>query len=108
MTRALFPTVILLALPFVVGCATVSAWYHPALTQIQTDLPVGSSLARVDSYLDQHQIDHTYYRRSNQITGYIHNIQRDALVREDLYLVFSFDQFKSLRDIEAKPAYTTP
>jgi hypothetical protein len=105
MTRALLQTVILLTLPCIVGCAS---WYHPAITQIRADLPAGSSLGRVDSYLDQHQIDHTYYRRSNQVTATIHNVQRDALVREDLYLVFSFDEYKGLRDILAKPVYTTP
>ena len=108
MTRALLSIVILLALPFVTGCAEVSAWYHPQLTQIRTDLPLGSPLERVDSYLDQHNIDHTYYRNSNQVTAYIHNIQRDALVREDLYIVFSFDEYKSLRDILAKPIHTQP
>ena len=108
MTRALLHAFLLLALPLLTGCAVTEAWYHPALYQIRTDLPVGSSLEQVDSYLDQHNIDHTYDHGGNQVTAYIHNIQRDALVREDLYLVFSFDQFKSLRDIEAKPAYTTP
>lgn len=105
MTRALLQAVILLTLPFVVGCAS---WYHPALTQIRADLPPGSSLRKVDSYLDQHQIEHTYYRRSNQVTATIHNVQRDALVREDLDLVFSFDEYKGLRDILAKPTYTSP
>jgi hypothetical protein len=108
MTRALLFTAILLTLPFVVGCESVAAWYHPAITQIRADLPVGSSLERVDSYLDQHNIDHTYYRNSNQVAAYIHNIQRDALVREDLYVVFSFDDYKSLRDILAKPVHTQP
>ncbi len=108
MTRALLQTVILLTLPCMVGCAEVSSWYHPALTQIRNDLPLGSSPGRVDSYLDQHQIEHTYYPRSHQITATIHNIQRDALVREDLFLVFSFDEYKGLRDILAKPAYTSP
>ena len=103
MTRALFPAVLLVILPILTGCTAVSAWYHPALTQIRADLPRGSSLERVDSYLDQHQIEHTYYRRSNQVIANIHNVQRDALVREDLYLVFSFDEYKSLRDILAKP-----
>jgi len=108
MTRALLQAALLLTLPFVCGCTTVAAWYHPALTQIRTDLPVGTSLEKVDSYLDQHQIEHIYYRHSHQITATIHNIQRDALVREDLYLVFSFDEYKGLRDILAKPAYTQP
>ena len=108
MTRALLQTILLLALPLLVGCASVSAWYHPALYQIRTDLPVGSSLEKVDAYLDQHQIEYTYYPRSNQVTAYIHNIQRDSLVREDLYLVFSFDDYKSLQDILAKPIHTQP
>jgi hypothetical protein len=108
MSRALLPAFFLLTLPFVTGCTAVSAWYHPAITQIRTDLPAGTPLAKVDAYLDQHQIDHTYYPRSNQVTAYIHNIQRDALVREDLYLVFSFDEYKGLRDILAKPIHTQP
>ena len=108
MSRVFFPILMLLISPFVVGCASVSAWYHPSLTQIRSDLPPGTSLATVDAYLDQHQIDHTYYAKGNQITAFIHNIQRDALVREDLNLVFSFDEDKSLRDILAKPVYTSP
>jgi len=108
MTRAFLPAVLLLTLPFLIGCSATEAWYHPALYQIRTDLPVGTSAAKVDNYLDQHQIEHIYYRRSNQITATIHNIQRDALVREDLFLVFSFDEYEGLRDILAKPAYNNP
>ena len=108
MSRAFVPLVALLALLFVTGCTAVSAWYYPALTQIRTDLPPGSSLGRVDSYLGQHQIDYTYYRRSNQVTAVIHHIQRDALVRPDLNLVFQFDEYRNLINIEANPAYTSP
>ncbi len=108
MTRAFVLTVILLTLPFVTGCTEVSAWYHPAITQIRADLPVGTPLVKVNAYLNQQNIDHNYYRSSNQITAYIHNIQRDALVREDLYVVFSFDDDESLRDILAKPVHTQP
>jgi hypothetical protein len=108
MTRALLLTALLLSLPFLGGCTTISAWYHPALTQIRTDLPAGSSLEKVDAYLDQHQIEHTYYRHSHQVTAIIHNIQRDSLVREDLNIVFTFDEYKSLRDILATPVYTQP
>jgi len=105
MIRTFVQAVLLLTFPFLVGCAE---WYHPALSQIRTDLPVGTPLRTVDTYLDQHEIDHVYYGKSNQVTATIHNIQRDALVREDLYLVFSFDEYKSLRDILAKPAFTQP
>jgi hypothetical protein len=108
MTRALLFAIGVLTLPLVTGCTEVSAWYHPQMTQIRADLPVGTPLARVDDYLDQHNIEYTYYPRSNEVTAYIHNIQRDALVREDLYLVFSFDEYKSLRDILAKPIHTQP
>ena len=108
MSRAFFPTVLLLTLPFLAGCTEVSAWYHPALTQIRTDLPLGSSPAHVNTYLDEHNIEHTFYPRSDRITAIIHNIQRDALVREDLNLVFNFDEYSGLREILAKPAYTSP
>jgi len=105
MSRVLVPTLLLLTLPFLAGCAS---WYHPALSQIRADLPAGTPLRTVDAYLDQHDINHTYYWKSNQVTATIHNVQRDALVREDLDLVFSFDEYKGLRDILAKPAYTSP
>jgi hypothetical protein len=104
MTRALLQAAIVMTLPCLIGCA----YYQPALTQIRADLPVGSSLARVDSYLNQHQIEHSYYWKSNQVTAIIRNVRGDGLVQTDLNLVFSFDEYKTLRDILAKPAYIAP
>jgi len=108
MSRALFPLVVLMTLPFVAGCATYNSYYAPAVTQIREDLPPGSSLARVDAYLDQHQIDHSYYHKSNQIMAVVQNVRRDGLVQYNQSLVFSFDPYRNLTDILVKPAYTAP
>jgi hypothetical protein len=104
MSRALFLTVSVLALSLVAGCA----WYEPSITQIREDLPPGSSLEHVDYYLNQHQINHSYYRKSNQVMAVIHNVQRDALVRADMSVIFTFDEYKSLKDIQINPVYTAP
>jgi hypothetical protein len=88
MTRPLLPLTLLLILPFLAGC--VSWYYSPAVYQIRSDLPPGTSLRQVDSYLTEHEIEHSYFRTTNQVVAMVRNIRRDAL------------------DIEDKPAYTHP
>ena len=106
MSRALLFALALLTLPLMSGCATYDAYYAPAITQIRDDLPVGTPLARVDSYLDQHQIEHAYLH--HQITAHVQNVRRDGLVQYDQTMVFSFDAYRNLTDILVKPAYTAP
>jgi len=110
MTRAFFQTALLLALPVLAGCTSgpIGWYYAPAIEQIRTDLPPGTSLAKVESYLDQHDIQYSYFRKSRQVTVIVHNVRRDALVQPDQSLVFSFDYDKRLTDILANPAYTRP
>ena len=108
MSRALLPAVLLFILPLLAGCATYNSYYAPAITQIREDLPAGTSLGRVDAYLDQHQIEHTYYHHGNQIMATVQNVRRDGLVQYDQTLVFSFDAYRNLTDILVKPAYTSP
>jgi hypothetical protein len=110
MTRALWQTALLLALPLLVGCTSGPlGWYYaPAIEQIRTDLPIGSSLGKVESYLDQHDLQYSYFSRSREITAIVHNVRRDALVQPDQFLVFRFDAERRLADIEANPVYTKP
>jgi hypothetical protein len=96
--------------PLLVGCTSGPlGWYYaPAIEQIRTDLPIGSSLAKVESYLDQNDIQYSYFGRSREITAVVRNVRRDALVQPDQFLVFRFDGYRRLTDIEANPAYTRP
>ncbi len=108
MRRLLFQLLTLLALPLLTSCATYEWYYEPAMSEIRTDLPLGSSLGRVDYYLTQHQVEHAYYRHSNQIVAHIRNVRRDALVQAELSVIFQFDANERLADIREKPAYTAP
>ena len=104
-SRAAF---LMLSLSLLAGCATYSWYYEPAVYQIRLDLPLGTSQAKVDAYLTEHDIEHSYLERTNQITALVRNVRRDALVQADVTLTFSFDGYRNLTDIDVKPAYTKP
>ncbi len=106
MSRVHFRVAILISiLPLVAACALIEA---PSVTQIRSALPPGSSLGRVDSYLTQYQVEHSYFQRSNQMTAVVHNVRNNGMVQQDLSLIFHFDQNERLAGIEVKPAYTAP
>jgi hypothetical protein len=108
MTRALLFYSLFFTLPLLVGCASASWYYSPAIYQIRSDLPPGTSLEKVDSYLTQHQVEHSYFRKDNQVMALVRNVRRDGLVQADVSLIFSFDNDRTLTHILAKPAYTGP
>ncbi len=107
LARAVF---LILTLPLLAGCANdpLTWYYQPAVYQIRSDLPLGSSVERVDAYLTHRDIEHSYFRRSHQMTALIHNVRRDALVQSDLTLTFFFNEYRGLTDIQFDPAYTKP
>ena len=110
MSRALFLSILVLTLPFVTACTTGPwGWYYePAVYQIHLDLPVGTSLEKVDAYLTEHQIEHSYLRSTNQIKALVRNVRRDGLVQADQTLTFTFNAYGSLTDFAVKNAYTKP
>jgi hypothetical protein len=108
MNHALFRSTLLVAISLLVGCASASWYYSPAIYQIRSDLPPGTSLEKVDSYLTQHQVEHSYFRKDNQVMALVRNVRRDGLVQADVSLIFSFDNDRTLTNVLAKPAYTGP
>ena len=82
---------------------------------VRDHLPVGTSRAQVESYLDQRRIEHSYIERSSGSPEYDRTemaIIRDAsqswLIRGDIQLLFKFDEQGKLTHYSVRQIFTGP
>jgi hypothetical protein len=82
---------------------------------IRGDLPIGTPRSRVESYLDEQGIPHSYVERSNGSpesdnteVALIRGVSKTWLVRRDIQIVFKFDDQASLREVSFSDILTGP
>jgi hypothetical protein len=76
---------------------------------IKAALPPGSTLADIDKYLTDNHIEHSFYKKTNQVFALVHNIKGGHWpVQKDAQIVITLDQAGTLVNIEVKPGFTGP
>lgn len=77
--------------------------------QVRAELPVGSSLAEVEGYLQKRGIEFSYQAPSKTVYAAARKLTGSTMVtRQDLTMKFHFDDSSRLESIDAKVAYTGP
>jgi hypothetical protein len=75
--------------------------------EIRIDLPIGSSLPTVESYLRNHAIDFGYDVPTNSVVAIVRNLKGSTLLANgSLSIQFRFDDSSKLKVIDAKVRYT--
>jgi hypothetical protein len=76
---------------------------------IRIALPPGTTLAEVDKYFTDNNIEHGFSKNTNRILAMIHNIRGGHWpVQKDAQIIITFDQVGNLANIEVKPVFTGP
>jgi hypothetical protein len=76
--------------------------------EIEQSLPIGSSGAEVDSYLDSHGILHSHINDSPNELALIRDKSRFVIVRRDIQIRFHFDHSGRLLDYSLQENLTGP
>lgn len=82
--------------------------------RILDDLPIGTPRTRVEAYLTERGIDHSYVRtstvnpKSGQEVALIRGVSKTWLVRTDIQVLFNFDSQDKLTHCSFKQIYTGP
>jgi hypothetical protein len=83
--------------------------------EIRDKLPLGSSRSDVEAYLDQRGMQHSYMEGAGQGSEYKHTewailrgASRSWLVREDIQILFKFDDNDKLVGYTVKELFTGP
>ena len=75
--------------------------------EVRTELPPGSSISRVEKFLNQGGIPFSYDRSSGTLTGTVRKVKGSTfLVVKSLQLRFQFDDSSTLSSIDSKLSYT--
>jgi hypothetical protein len=91
----------------------------PDVASVEKDigdhLPLGTLRAKVELYLEQRGIQHSYVDRSNGAPGYnrtemamIRGASRAGLVRKDVQILFKFDDQDRLVHYSVQQIFTGP
>lgn len=77
--------------------------------EVRAQLPAGSSLSRVEEFLNQRGIAFSYDASSGALTGMVRKVKGSTfLVTKSLQLRFQFDDASTLKSIDSKARYTGP
>lgn len=77
--------------------------------EVRAQLPAGSSLSRVEEFLNQRGIAFSYDASSGTLTGMVRKVKGSTfLVTKSLQLRFQFDDASTLKSIDWKALYTGP
>ena len=83
--------------------------------ELRANLPLGSSRADVESYLDKRAIQHSYVENSTSMPKYnrtefavIRGSAGTQLIRRDIQILFKFDEHDRLTEYSATEIYTGP
>jgi hypothetical protein len=102
----LVPLLLVSAVLVVSACSSSTAPKRE--TELRKALPPGSSLADVESYLTQHNIEHSPLDVTNRIGAMIRDDRKTAIILEDRSIEFGFDENKKLTSITSQPSRTGP
>ena len=106
----LFVGILILLIPPVIGCHKNGTMDSKAIeAEVKQALPIGTPKEKVDLYLTNHKIEHSFYKPENRIYAIVRNLQKQSFgISESLSVIFSFDATNSLTNIESKVEYTGP
>lgn len=82
--------------------------------QIDGSIPIGSTRAAVESYLDSRSVPHSYLTASGQTDernvelALIRGTSQSLLIRGDIQVRFHFDDADRLTDYHVKEIFTGP
>jgi hypothetical protein len=85
-----------------------TAPYADLEQEIRSNLPVGSTLQEIETYLTTKNISHSYVERENRVYGIVPDVERGLLVSKSLQIVVDLDRQHRLESLELKPVYTGP
>lgn len=105
----LIRSLILLVL-LMMACHKNSAADSKAIeAEVRQVLPIGTPKEKVDLYLTNHKIEHSFYKPENRIYAIVRNIQTQSFgISKSLSVIFRFDATNTLTNIESKIEYTGP
>jgi len=72
------------------------------------DLPPGTSLAEVDSYLKKTKCEYSYGEQSKCFTAVLRDVDKGIIVTGSLTMTIKMDEHDKLKDLDIKMAYTGP
>ncbi len=76
---------------------------------IRKEVPFGSSISQVMTFLDANHVEHSDYREKEKaIYGIIHNTSGDSLVKSSITIEFHFSEQAKLKDYVVKEVFTGP
>ena len=91
------------------GCSPSGAPTAKALeAQIRKDVPIGSSVQQVMSYLSSKSITHVWHKESSYIGAIVRDTDAGMLVKESVSMRFEFDANLILTAIKFEKKYTGP
>lgn len=117
---------IILTATLLVGCGCQTVKDKTTVSTVENDirshLPIGSSKADVDAYLDQRKIPHSWVRKgqaspdgkivipnSHTEAALIRDVRMNGMVRTDIEIEFKFDDSDSkLVSYSVREVYTGP
>lgn len=101
---------LILLVPLMMACHKNNAADSKAIeAEVRQALPIGTPKEKVDLYLTNHKIEHSFYKPENRIYAIVRNLQKQSFsISESLSVIFSFDATNSLTNIESKVEYTGP
>jgi hypothetical protein len=75
----------------------------------RTALPQGISLPEIDQYFAQNQVEHSFYKPTNQVFAAIRDIKGGFFpISKDAQIIITLDDAERLATIEVKPIFTGP
>lgn len=109
-TTVMLIGVLILAIPLVIGCHKNQAVDNKAIeAQVKKALPIGTPREKVDSYLTNHKIEHSFYKPENRIYALVPDTRKSFFgFSGSLSVIFSFDASDSLTNIQSQVENTGP
>jgi hypothetical protein len=105
-----FLILIICGISILSGCgADPSVKEKQIMDLLSTNLPIGTSVDKVVSFLDSQNTEHSQYLTpEKEILAIYRKIGGQLFVKEDFQVVFTFDSKKQLKSMEGHKEFTGP